>query len=91
MSHISTLIDHLSSQFMMKDLGPLSYFLGIEVLKHGDSLLLSKTKYATDLLIKAGMLDYKPSPSPSSTKLAVYDPDPDNNGWVPSISHSNQT
>lgn len=61
----------------MKDLGSLSYFLGIDVLHHEDDLILSQAKYATDLLVKAGMMDCKPSPSPSSIKPAVFDPDPD--------------
>lgn len=40
----------------LKDLGDLSYFLGIEEIKQADgSLLLSQTKYIHDLLTKAGM------------------------------------
>lgn len=60
----------------MKDLGSLSYFLGIEVLKLGTGLLLSQTKYVTDLLHKAGMSECNPSLSPSSVKPAILDPDP---------------
>lgn len=59
----------------MKDLGTLSYFLGIEVLSHGQNLLLSQTKYAQDLLMKAGMQDCKPSLSPSYVKPAMVAPD----------------
>lgn len=76
-SYIADLIKSLSTKFVMKDLGTLSYFLGIEVLRHGSSIILSQTKYATDLLVKAGMQDCKSSPSPSSSKPAVFDPDPD--------------
>lgn len=54
-AYISELISVLSSKFVMKDLGCLSYFLGIEVLYHGSSIILSQTKYAHDLLIKAGI------------------------------------
>lgn len=75
--YISELIQVLGQKFVMKDLGSLSYFLGIEVLNHGSSLILSQTKYATDLLSKAGMQDCKPSPSPSSSKPAVFYPDPE--------------
>lgn len=39
-SYITELIQLLSSMFVMKDLGNLSYFLGIEVLHHGPNLLL---------------------------------------------------
>lgn len=59
-AYIQDLVTVLSSKFIMKDLGPLSYFLGIEVLYHGNSIILSQTKYATDLLVKAGMLECKP-------------------------------
>lgn len=76
-SYITELIQLLCSKFVMKDLGNLSYFLGIEVLHHVPNLLLSQTKYATDLLVKAGKFECKPSSSPSSSKPAVYDPDPD--------------
>lgn len=30
----------------MKDLGPLSYFLGTYITKHVDGIFLSQTKYA---------------------------------------------
>lgn len=76
-AYISDLIIALSQKFVMKDLGSLKYFFGIEVLKHGSSIILSQTKYATDLLSKAGMLDCKPSSSPSSSKPAIFDPDPE--------------
>lgn len=53
--YITELITLLGSKFVMEDLGTHSYFLGIEVLHHGSSLILSQTKYAIDLLLKAGM------------------------------------
>ncbi|XP_058217532.1 uncharacterized mitochondrial protein AtMg00810-like [Rhododendron vialii] len=46
----------------MKDLGSLHYFLGIEVHRNAASLFLSQFKYATDLLAKAGMIDYNDFP-----------------------------
>lgn len=76
-AYIYELISVLSSKFVMKDLGCLSYFLGIEVLYHGSSIILSQTKYAHDLLVKEGMLECKPSPSPTSSKSAIFDPNPE--------------
>lgn len=76
-SYITELVSVLSSKFAMKDLGSLSYFLGIEVLYHGPSVILSQTKYASDLLTKAGMQDCKPSLSPSSAKPAQFTPNPE--------------
>lgn len=89
-AYISSLIKTLSSRFVMKDLGSLSYFLGIEVLNHGSTYILSQSKYATDLLLKAGMFECKPSPSPSSTKPAVLVPDPPflDQHWFSSIPHT---
>lgn len=76
-SSITDLITILSSKFAMKDLGCLSYFLDLEVLYHGSSIILSQTKYASDLLVKAGMQECKPSLSPSSAKPAQFTSDPD--------------
>ena len=49
----------VSQQFEMKDLGTLSYFLGIEVTSSSDGYYLSQAKYASNLLSKAGLTDSK--------------------------------
>ena len=36
----------LASEFAMKDLGPLSYFLGIVVSRHPDGIFLNQSTYA---------------------------------------------
>ena len=41
----------LSQHFEMKDLGTLSYFLGLEVTSSSDGYYLSQAKYASDLQI----------------------------------------
>jgi hypothetical protein len=51
---IEELKQFLSQHFEMKDLGPLSYFLGLEVLSSSDGLFLSQAKYASDLVSRAG-------------------------------------
>jgi hypothetical protein len=43
----------------MKDLGLLSYFLGLEVLSSSDGLFLSQAKYASDIVSRGGLIDCK--------------------------------
>jgi hypothetical protein len=58
----------LASEFAMKDLGPLSYFLGIAVTRHDGGLFLSQSTYASDIIARAGMASCKPSATPVDTK-----------------------
>ncbi|KAL3720355.1 hypothetical protein ACJRO7_005217 [Eucalyptus globulus] len=55
---------YLSQQFEMKDLGRLSYFLGLEVASDSSGYYLSQAKYATDLLSRAGLTDNKTATAP---------------------------
>ena len=43
----------------MKDLGHLSYFLGLEITHSIDGLYITQAKYASDLLSRAGLTDSK--------------------------------
>jgi histone deacetylase 1/2 len=56
----SRLVANLRSDFAVKDLGPLRYFLGIEVSPMSQGLVLTQKKYALDLLHRAGMLQCQP-------------------------------
>ena len=58
----------LSSEFAMKDLGKLHYFLGIAVTKHKGGLFLSQRKYAEEIIDRAGMASCKPSATPIEVK-----------------------
>ena len=49
-SGIQELKDFLSQQFKMKDLGHLSYFLGLEITHSTDDLYITQAKYSSDLL-----------------------------------------
>ena len=68
----------LSSEFALKDLGDLHFFLGIEVKKIQDGIVLNQEKYATELLVRMGMKDCKPSPTPlsSSEKISAFEGEP---------------
>jgi hypothetical protein len=61
---ISRLQKNLASEFEMKDLGGLKYFLGIEVARSTRNIFLSQRKYVLDLLSETGMLDCKPVDTP---------------------------
>ncbi|XP_068304424.1 uncharacterized mitochondrial protein AtMg00810-like [Pyrus communis] len=75
---MANLIKKLGSLFSMKDLGPLNYFLGIEVQYNGDSMHLSQSKYALDLLTRTKFTDVKPISTPVVTgqKLSAHVGDP---------------
>ncbi|KAM1873468.1 hypothetical protein ACFX13_007300 [Malus domestica] len=77
-SHIVTLIKNLGIRFSMKDLGPVHYFLGMEVVRTPSGLSLSQQKYATDLLHRTKMHGAKPVPTPavSGRRLSLQDGDP---------------
>ena len=61
---ISQLQDYLATEFEMKDLGGLKYFLGIEVARSQQGIFLSQRKYVLDLLTDTGMLDCKLADTP---------------------------
>ncbi|KAM1069966.1 hypothetical protein ACFX15_001756 [Malus domestica] len=63
-------IQNLSAIFPVKDLGPLHYFLGLEIQRSSTGLFLHQTKYLLDLLGKTNMTGAKPCCTPlGSTKL----------------------
>ncbi|KAK1425214.1 hypothetical protein QVD17_20561 [Tagetes erecta] len=63
----------LSSNFLIKDLGKLKYFLGIEVFENEKGLVLSQRKYCLDLLSEFGMLGAKPVGNPIEQNLVITD------------------
>jgi len=72
---IRGLISRLQQEFPAKDLGPLSYFLGIQVTRTPASLHLCQSKYVTDLLLHTHMAEAKSASSPYAlgSKLSRYD------------------
>ncbi|KAK1421243.1 hypothetical protein QVD17_23430 [Tagetes erecta] len=62
------LMNILAGEFAMKDLGPLSYFLGISVTRTGDTLFLSQHAYAKDIIHRASMDSCKPAATPVDTQ-----------------------
>ncbi|KAM2282341.1 hypothetical protein ACFXTI_031570 [Malus domestica] len=69
---IQVVIDDLAGVFNLKDMGRLSYFLGLHIqYKDDGSVFITQTKYAKDLLKKAGMDNCKPSSTPSKPHTQV--------------------
>ncbi|XP_049368381.1 uncharacterized mitochondrial protein AtMg00810-like [Solanum verrucosum] len=64
-------ISLLSSQFSMKDLGELHYFLGVQVVRSSDSLHFSQQKYISDLLLKFHMHTCKPVGTPLASRTTI--------------------
>ena len=56
--------NYLASCFKMKDLGPLKYFLGIEVARNAEGIYICQRKYALDIISETGMLEAKPATFP---------------------------
>ena len=48
----------------MKDLGHLSYFLGLEITHSTDGLYITQVKYASEILSRAGLTDSKTIDTP---------------------------
>ncbi|KAK9079958.1 hypothetical protein SSX86_001633 [Deinandra increscens subsp. villosa] len=59
----------LASEFAMKDLGPLTFFLGIAVTRPSPgSMFLSQQRYARDILRRAGLESCNPVSTPVDTQ-----------------------
>lgn len=74
---IDQIVTDLSSRFALKTLGTFNYFLGFEVHRNKEGLLLTQAKYAQDLLSKAGLSDCKPCFTPMATGTRLMKEDDD--------------
>ncbi|XP_076949068.1 uncharacterized protein LOC143621587 [Bidens hawaiensis] len=75
---ITELKQFLQTQFQVSDLGRLRYFLGIEVSRSPQGILLSQRKYVLDMLTECGLLGCKPVDTPMlpTKKLLPKEGDP---------------
>ena len=61
---ITRMQQHLQASFHMKDLGPLTNFLGLEVHTDSTGIFLNQHKYTQDLITLAGLQDTSSSETP---------------------------
>ncbi|CAN6235024.1 unnamed protein product [Urochloa humidicola] len=65
------IIAKLKSTFAVKDMGPVRYFLGIDVKRTEAGFFLSQAKYTDDILERDSMANCKPVSTPADTKPKV--------------------
>ena len=61
---INSLISRLQLEFPLKDIGPLSFFLGIQATRTEHGLHFCQAKYIADLLTRFHMIRAKAAKSP---------------------------
>ena len=61
----------------MSDLGPLRYFLGIEVSSTSDGFFISQERYIHDLLTHAALTDERTAETPIDLHLSLCASDGD--------------
>ena len=60
---------NLATEFKMKHLGMMHYFLGMEVWHNADGIFLGQGKYEVEILKRFGMMDYKDMTTSMASKL----------------------
>lgn len=70
---INSIKQQLHQKFSIKDLGPLHYYLGIEILRKSSGIVLSQRKYALELIQHAGVLNERPAITPLDPTVTLND------------------
>lgn len=71
LQEIDRLKSMLSNNFKMKDLGAVSYFLGLEITRSAAGFFISQKKYATDLIAEFGLSSVPPLKLPMDIHLRL--------------------
>ena len=62
----------LIAKFETNDMNKLHYFLGIEVVRTDNNILLSQCHYILNLLFKFGMMNHKPILTPPDRNMKLH-------------------
>ena len=75
---IDSLKRQLQTEFKVKDLGRLKYFLGMEIARSKQGIFISQRKYTLDLLNETGKLGCRPAGTPleRNWKQRITEEDP---------------
>ena len=65
--------DILHGKISMKNMGPLHFFLGLEISQDASGIKLSQAKYVRDLLDRFHMTDCKSAPTPFLSGIRLED------------------
>ena len=68
---VSSFITFLNDIFKLKDLGPLKYFLGLEIARSADGILVCQRKYTFEILEDSGLLASKTAKFPMEQNLKL--------------------
>ncbi|XP_052624956.1 uncharacterized mitochondrial protein AtMg00810-like [Lactuca sativa] len=71
LGEINLVKDRLSNEFKLKDLGNLKHFLGLEIARSKQGIVVSQRKYTLDLLQDTGKLATKTTGYPMDPKLKI--------------------
>ncbi|XP_061353225.1 uncharacterized mitochondrial protein AtMg00810-like [Gastrolobium bilobum] len=63
---------HLDNLFHIKDLGPLKFFLGLEVACSTNRIVLNQRKYVLEMLEETGLLGAKPVSTPIEPTVRLH-------------------
>lgn len=72
---INVLKHLLDVQFGIKNLGPVKYYLGLEVSRNSSGIFVSQQKFISDLLHLVNVEDCRPLSVPLNPHLKLYDDD----------------
>jgi hypothetical protein len=72
MEEIRKIKQQLDNQFSIKDLGSAKFFLGIELARTSQGILLNQRKYDMDIIKDAKLLDANPCNTPMDNKMKYH-------------------